>query len=482
MKKILPCLLFLVITQVLVAQINRCGHQHLLGKQGPQFQQLSEQAYDQARRTSNSSQNRSRQLLTVPVVVHIVYQTPEQNISDDVVQSQIDVLNEDFQRLNADAGDARAIFQEVADNPEIKFVLADTDPEGNPTSGITRTETAVPTFLPLNITQADLLDAIDSCGVDLRDPDQFLDSIFCINNKALEHAFEKLEEQDTTQIDDMKFTETGGIDAWDQDRYINIWVCNMTMIVDNLPTVGVAGYATPPIEAPNWEGIEFPENFQETDGVVIHYEAFGRNTPAVASLGFEGGRTGTHELGHYFGLRHTFGDGYCQDDDGLSDTPPTNSFFPPESIEELTTPLTCPKAKEKDTCPDDELPDMIENYMDYSPQSCQNMFTIEQVAIMRSMLEGPRSGLILEQITNTYSEKVNQSIRLFPNPTNGQVYIEMQDIDAQNFRVHVENIMGQQLIEQPATANLDLSQLDKGIYLVSFKSAEINVVKKIILE
>jgi len=333
MKKIVLLFLLLSVGHLLVGQIiSPCGHQHLLDSRGTQFQQATDQVYENALRQVHRSSSRSRQLLTVPVVFHIIHNAndPAQNISDEAVLSQLAVLNEDFQRRNVDVGEARAVFREVAGNPDIQFVLADTDPDGNPTTGITRTQTSVPTFLPANVTNADLLNAADSCNIDISDPEQLLDSIFCFNFEALNLAFERLSKQDTTQGEDMKFTNKGGIDAWDTDRYINIWVCNLKMKIQGAETAILLGFATPPMEAPNWEGFEFPENYKSLDGLVIHYEAFGRNT-LVGD--YQGGRIGTHEMGHYFGLRHTFGDGNCSNDDGLSDTPSTNQFFPPESFE-----------------------------------------------------------------------------------------------------------------------------------------------------
>ena len=269
MKKLLPIILLLLGSSFLLSgQILKCGQEKFMEQHSPQYQQMADRAYDHAREQLNHSVSRSNQLLTVPVVVHVVYNTPEQNISDEVIFSQLEVLNEDFQRLNTDAGEAREMYQAVADNPQIQFVLADTDPDGNPTTGITRTQTELPTFLPLNITTEDVFVAADSCDVNLINQQEFLDSFHCVNNTLLELAFEKLEAQDTTQLDDMKFSDKGGIDAWDQDRYINIWVCNLTFRNDGQEVVGVLGFGTPPLEAPNWEGADFPENIDEIDGVV----------------------------------------------------------------------------------------------------------------------------------------------------------------------------------------------------------------------
>lgn len=82
-------------------------------------------------------------VITIPVVVHIVYNTmqPAGNITDAQVISKINVLNEDFRRLNADAVNTPSVFSGVAADVEIEFCLASEDPNGLPTNGITRTHT-----------------------------------------------------------------------------------------------------------------------------------------------------------------------------------------------------------------------------------------------------------------------------------------------------------------------------------------------------
>jgi PKD repeat protein len=110
------------------------------------------------------------------VVVHVIWKTSQQNIPDAQIISQIEVLNEDYRRLNADTTNTPVMFQGVAADVEIEFCLATTDPDGNPTDGITRTETTVNSF---------------------------------------------------TQNNAMKYTSQGGHDAWPSDHYLNIWVCNL---------------------------------------------------------------------------------------------------------------------------------------------------------------------------------------------------------------------------------------------------------------
>lgn len=112
----------------------------------------------------------------IPVVVHVVYNTTTENISDAQIQSQLTVLNHDFRRLNADAVNTPSVWSSVAADCEINFCLATTDPNGNPTTGITRTSTSTTSF---------------------------------------------------SDNDAMKYNSSGGKDAWPASKYLNLWVCDL---------------------------------------------------------------------------------------------------------------------------------------------------------------------------------------------------------------------------------------------------------------
>ena len=77
--------------------------------------------------------------IIIPVVVHVVYSSTPQDISNAQIHSQIQVLNEDFQRKNADKENTPPAFSNVAGSANIEFRLAKVDPNGNPTDGIIRT-------------------------------------------------------------------------------------------------------------------------------------------------------------------------------------------------------------------------------------------------------------------------------------------------------------------------------------------------------
>lgn len=162
------------------------------------------------------------------------------------------------------------------------------------------------------------------------------------------------------QNDSMKDPARGGSAAWPTDRYLNIWVCPLKD--------GLLGYA------------QFPGGPPTTDGVVISLNAFGIG--GTAQRPFDKGRTCTHEIGHYFNLRHIWGDTPdCSGGDSVDDTP--NAEGP-----NYNTP-TFPKV----SCQNGPNGEMFMNYMDYVNDEAMFMFTPQQVSRMRTTLDGPRMSL-----------------------------------------------------------------------------------------
>jgi hypothetical protein len=237
-------------------------------------------------------ENSERAVVTIPVVFHVVYRTSTENISDAQLQSQLDVLTDDFRRLNSDAD---GTWSQAADT-EIQFCLATVDPNGNATSGITRTSTNVNGF-----------------GTN----------------------------------DSVKFNSSGGKDAWPAGDYLNFWVCNIGG--------GILGYA------------QFPGGSASTDGVVCGYQYTG--TIGTATSPFDLGRTATHEVGHWLNLRHIWGDGNCNADDFVSDTPTSDAANYGCAVGHTSCSST----------------DMVQNYMDYSDDACMNLYTLGQKNRMQAL-------------------------------------------------------------------------------------------------
>ncbi|WP_435260987.1 GEVED domain-containing protein [Tenacibaculum sp. nBUS_03] len=261
----------------------------------------------------NSKRKIVGNIIQIPVVVHVIYSNSQENISEAQIQSQIEVMNEDFRRTNSDQ---TSKWSQAADT-QIEFYMAQIDPNGNPTDGITRKSSTR-----------------TSWGTS----------------------------------DAMKKSSQGGVDPWDTSEYLNMWVCNIGG--------GILGYA------------QFPGGSASTDGVVMGPQYFGssdKGSGFYLAAPFDKGRTTTHEVGHFLNLRHIWGDGGCGVDDFVSDTPESDGA----NYGCSTGHTSCGSE------------DMVENYMDYSDDSCMNLYTQGQKTRMRAVLEqgGSRRSLALSDKT-----------------------------------------------------------------------------------
>ena len=290
---------------------EKCGHSQieaLMEKDMGYFGSKSfmeswfEQKISERRSTPQILRTQEDGIRKIPVVVHVIHTGTAlgvgPNIPDSQILNQIQTLNEDFRRLNADASRTPAAFLPVATDSKIEFVLAKQDPNGLPTTGIVRLQGPKLTYSP----------------------------------------------SDATLI--------GQTSQWNPNEYMNIWV---------VPLVSpYIGYASFPIS--DLPGLNFPATSAVTDGVTIDYRFFGSNGSAISA---SKGRTTTHEVGHYLGLRHIWGDGGCGVDDFVADTP-----------EQDNSNTVCNDNLSRFSCGSQ---DMVQNYMDYTPDACMNLFTKGQV-------------------------------------------------------------------------------------------------------
>lgn len=251
----------------------------------------------------------------IPVVVHVLHGgQPEgqgPNLSAARIERQIEILNEDYRRRAGTPGHN--------DHPEgadarIEFVLARRTPDGAPTDGIHRVDT----------TQVD----------------------------------------NTVPPNDL-FNHFAAYGYWDHTRYLNVW----SLPFDPESKDVFLGKATgPSTDLPGADLLLVGEPVQ-AEGVLINNWHLGESD---ASTDHGMGRTLTHEIGHYLGLLHPWGDGDCEDDDFCEDTPPvsgpTNGCASPQ--------LGCEGG-----------PAMMNNYMDWTSDPCMNLFTRDQVRRMRHVLE-----------------------------------------------------------------------------------------------
>lgn len=288
--------------------------------------------------------NRISAIKTIPVVVHVINKGEAvgigTNISDAQVISQITTLNNDYRKKTGTKG---YNTNPVGADANIEFALAVRDPNGNPTNGIDRIS-------------------------------------FNVNSWT------------DTQIEAVLKPST----IWDPTKYLNIWVTP-----DVITDIGeVLGYAQFP-EASTLDGLNYPPFTANTDGVVIGHQFFGNLDYDDGSFNLDPkygyGRTTTHEIGHWLGLRHIWGDDTCGTD-YVADTPVHK-----------TENYGCFTHPKPNTCTPATADEMFENYMDYTNDDCMNIFTINQVDRFNAVLaNSPRRKELLTSNALT-------PVTLYPN-------------------------------------------------------------------
>lgn len=314
---------------------EKCATTHLKVNQQESVDQFESWLYkrlDEKQKFGIASTQKTNNILKIPVVVHVIHNGENigtgVNITKEQIISQIDVLNEDFRRLNEDAKDTPADFLPVAADVEVQFILALQDPEGLPTDGIVRVKGDKSSW---SISES-----------------------FALSN----HSY------------------------WPAEDYLNIWVTNLSS--------SYIGYAQFPVS--DLPGMEGSSNNRLTDGVVIDYKAFGsvkKYPSASLDSQFNLGRTATHEIGHFLGLRHIWGDGGCSMDDYCDDTPRASDDNGGYGSCTYPGPNSC-------TDGTNDLPDMFQNFMDYSDDKCMNIFTQDQKSrVMVVLANSPRRASLL---------------------------------------------------------------------------------------
>lgn len=431
----------------MVAQSNKCGDQILKDNiiaRDPQnaalmlhrIEQIAAKA-DAYEQSTKTTAQKTTSVVRIPIVFHVVLTTAQLNQLGNTAGirarmiSQIQVLNEDFEKLNSDTSLIPAVFKPLAAKTGIQFGAAHRKPDGSSTEGF-----------EIKIVTTTSYDINDGWGA-----------------STAKHA------------------TTDGLDAWDPTKYLNIWLLNIT------PN-GILGFTSPP----SFINFGMPPNEL---GVVLNYGAFGKRNSITQFFisNIDKGRTLTHELGHYFELEHIWGDdnGLCPgaggSDDGIADTPPQAS----ENFGNPTFPNI--------SCSNGPNGDMFMNYMDYSNDASLHMFTTQQANRMKSNVAvGAESYSLtlhpeLMEWPTAVTEINNGSLfEIYPNPSSGKFQINISETkDLQ--RINVLNMIGQIIYSFAANNSqisnhydIDLTGMSKGVYMVQCTFAAGTVTKKIILQ
>lgn len=328
MKKNLTIIVFLIIAHCNAQVFEPCDFENYKRKNKNGIEKAEALIKDGIATSQQKILSHNPNLKIIPVVVHIIHDGGTNNISDAQIQSQIDVLNEDFRRKFATNGYGAGV------DTDVEFCLAKKDPLGKCTNGIIRINS------PLS------------------------------NHQTYQRA----------QLKQLSY--------WDNARYLNMYV------VKNINNgSGILGYSS------------FPGGPANEDGIVVRHDFFGKIGTAASSLG----RTTTHEIGHWFGLYHTFNNGCgtdtCLGGDLVCDTPPVANpnFGCPSSI---------------NTCTIDNLPDQVKNYLDYTNDNCKNMFTAGQKVRMHATLNTIRDTIWKQwnvDSTGCDSGFINSNCKVIPD-------------------------------------------------------------------
>jgi hypothetical protein len=260
--------------------------------------------------------------------------------------------------------------------------------------------------------------------------------------------------------DKIKATSGGGLDAWDSKSYLNIWIGPMRNLL---------GFASAPGGPAEW------------DGIVINTTSFGTlSTGAPYNMG----RTAVHEVGHWLGLKHIWGDTYCGDD-GIADTPPQGNFT-----------SGCPQAF-RSSCSNGADGDMYMNFMDFTNDACMNLFTEGQKQRMRALFfnNGPRSGLLAsrglslpwtEEITLPEATPVNNatSFQLYPNPSSSFVVVDLSFDPAwlgSNLAiVNAEGRAVKTISLTTRTVRISIADLKAGMYILQARKGQQVITTKLV--
>ncbi len=412
----------------------------------------------------SSSAAKTTDVSAIPVIFHIMVD------ADQLAQmggyagiaircdSQIAVLNRDYNRQNADSVNIPSGWKSRYGNVGIHFALAHTQPIGWGTPGYEVLLLPTPA-LTTPLTPAGFY--VDAYG----------------------------------DYSSAKSTSSGGLDAWDVTKYLNVWCFCYADATGNLGLSYPKSYTTP--------------TTLNDEGVTITYLALGTTSNAIDLIfppagQYNEGRTLTHEIGHFFEIWHTWGDdgGGCPwgsgADDGIADTPP-------ESNHKYGIPTdTIPGGTVYDACKDSSgvlmqpIGVSTLDYMNYTDDPAMCLFTVQQAAVMASMVAPGGESYSLTQNPSLLlwpadagvtPVGMNENLNISPNPSSGAINVSFTSTTDQLKQLTVANLLGQQVYSRQITGtpqdvySIDLSAMSKGIYFVkcNFASGN-NITRKILLQ
>jgi hypothetical protein len=359
------------------------------------------------------AQSVTDQSYTLPIVFHIVYQEGQTIPSDKELKEQITMVNKNFRKTDYKSkheADVKEKFGEKAADIEIEFCLASVNPQGAESNGTTQVKTSK--------------------------------EIWGMTN-------------------DMKSKSTLGQDAWDINKYINVWVVNMED--------SVSGFA------------QLPGGPAESDGIVIDKRYLMQDDQKNKE--YKQGKTLTHLLGNYLGLYDLWGPCLCCDDN-VEDTPIHNG--PNYGNIDLY--------KHVSLC-DGNPVEMTMNFMDNTNDDWMYMFTQGQKKRMQAVLSsrGPRAGIgkapySCKENKVSVRSREEYTLSVFPNPAYDKIQVIITSPRGEAASVHIYNTLGVEIMKREIvigegenTNTMDVSQLATGSYLIQVATKSWSTNQKFII-
>ena len=283
-----------------------------------EFEERMATLVDQTKREYAAGQRGS--VTQIPIVFHVVYNTAAQNLAATYINAQLEQMNNDFRKTPGTSGDNS---DPVGADTEVEFCMALRDPDGNLLAepGINRV-----LYSDMGLSAPPYSDS------------------YVENN-----IYPSL--------------------TWDTDKFLNVLVADLSG--------GLLGKAVFPAGT-GLPGMPTSGGDPAKDAVMVTRTSLGSTTQLNPGGGvYAAGRTLTHEVGHWLGLRHMSGDGGCGVDDFCDDTPTSDA----QNFGCLTTHISCSTV------------DMVQNYMDYSDDFCMNIYTADQKFRIQTVVSTARDGL-----------------------------------------------------------------------------------------